>query len=34
MARPTEFKPYNKLLPNVVKEVSLGSMKEAAGEKP
>lgn len=32
MARPTEFKPYNKLLRKVVKEVSLGSIKEAAEE--
>lgn len=29
MACPTKFKPYNKLLRNVVKEVSLGTMKEA-----
>lgn len=32
MARPTEFNPYNKLLRNVVKDVSLGSTKEAAEE--
>lgn len=32
LPRPTEFKPYNKILRNVVKDVSIRSMKEAVVE--